>query len=684
MKLNKINTQDLSSPFLPGRLVFQQSHETGQTEQAAPQPDKKDDKKEDKKADEVTIQDLEDERVKAVKNIQDKIKHPDIQKKALDNLSVKIIPLQLKVFNLETARQTTKEAVRNEMSKIVQEVLAAPDVQTFNDLKVGDINFIYEPPLSQDRYLQEIDKAKSSLRTAEAYKTLGKDYDSFTSKFFNYRNGDVLITLGKDDPSDAKKENKILRMVKISGNAITEENSDTKKEQTINNAQSFTNAFNTWKEQGKDQSKQVLFTFGEPPKPFPPEGIKLEESLELMGVKKEELTIEMLQHMGGSGVSALDVSRDTLTTTIEWKNGKPELVSTREEHKRVLSGRGEATEKDREGRVLREEKTEETVVNRQKRLSTTVTEYYPQPSGSPLHIKRQEIYKDGVISSVTDYDKKGQMQKRETFVKDCEGIKAVDTPTGKMVAEVDEDGNPIKDIYGEVKLVPEVKRAMEFTDREGNKVVIRTLSEVNVERKKAGKPDMSPEEYMRFLATSLNSDQQKNAFANLMMHYRADEKNTDNWQTGEQTVQREYNGLFIGDCEDQAHFWERINTLQGRQSYVLGLPNHAENITFTRNTNDKITVTHAGTFGMRHEPMEFNNTEEALNWLSNNVYKSSVSHVEELHDGSFYGSTKKGQPRQVEMLILDPAQQDENKRQTTRRLPPAELKVNPPDGKQNT
>jgi hypothetical protein len=680
MKSTKLSIRDFPLyGFQPARSVFQQNPEQKSAPVEAPKKPETTPPAADKKPEEVTIADLEVERQNAVKTIQEKIRHPDIQKKALDNLSNKIIPLQMRVFNLETARQTTKDQIKSEMSRLTQEVLAQQDVLNFQDIKVGSVTFIYEPPMARENYTKEFEKAVNSLKTAEAYKTMGKDVASFTSTLYNYRNGDVLITLGKDDPADSKKENKIIRQVKVSGNSITEENTDTKKEQTINDAQSFTNAFNAWKDQGKDQSKQVLFTFGEPPKSFPPEGVKLDESLELMGIKKEDLTIEMLQHMGGSGVGALDVSRNTLTTTIEWRDGKPVPVGTREEHKRVLSGKGDAVEKDNEGRVLREEKTDETVVNRQKRMSTTVTEYYPQPSGSPLHIKRQEVYKDGIISSVTDYDKKGQMVKRETFVKDSEGVKAVDTPTGKMIAEVDEDGNPVKDVYGEVKLVPEVKRAMEFTDANGNKVVIRSLSEANVERKKAGKPPMSPEDYMQFLANSLQSDQQKNAFANLMMHYRADERGTDTWQTGEQTVQREYNGLFIGDCEDQAHFWASVNKLQGRQSYVLGLPEHAEDITFFRNPNNTISVMRAGTFGIKREPGEFKTAEEALTYLTNNVYKSSVSHVEALGDGRFFRPPKRGETPKVTVLILDPAKTEETDRQKTKDTPTTDLVVNPTD-----
>ncbi len=400
----------------------------------------------------------------------------------------------------------------------------------------------------------------------------------------------------------------------------------------------------------------------------------------------KEMNLDMLLKMSESGVPSMDIERKTVSVTYEWKDGEAVAVNKREETKNILSGKGEATEKDGENRDLRKEVTDFKIINRQTVLIKTVTEYYPQPSGHPLRIRKEETYRDGAISSRTEYDKpdssgeQGKMLKRESYVKDCEGIVAVDTPTGKMVPELDEKGEPVKDPFtkGGLKLIPEVKRVMKFKDAIGNDIEILTLSETNAERAKKNLPSMNPDEYMSFLAGSLQTDKQKAAFPGMMLHYRADTKDTDHWQTGEQTSTREYNGEMVGDCEDNAIFWRRINELQGRKSYVLGLPEHAECITFVRRPNGKIGVIRSGTFGYKEEKPDFENQQQALEYLTDNVYRAEVSHVEELEDGRFFPKSKPGSKEspKVTVLELDTSKTDEKERQRTPSVDVNELHVN--------
>ncbi|MGH7142587.1 MAG: hypothetical protein ACREJ2_00460 [Planctomycetota bacterium] len=46
-------------------------------------------------------------------------------------------------------------------------------------------------------------------------------------------------------------------------------------------------------------------------------------------------------------------------------------------------------------------------------------------------------------------------------------------------------------------------------------------------------------------------------------------------QTSDQTANRRYAGCILGDCDDMAEFYQRITRLQGRPSYVMGVPGHA-------------------------------------------------------------------------------------------------------------
>ncbi|HTL53810.1 MAG TPA: hypothetical protein VL860_14650, partial [Planctomycetota bacterium] len=62
---------------------------------------------------------------------------------------------------------------------------------------------------------------------------------------------------------------------------------------------------------------------------------------------------------------------------------------------------------------------------------------------------------------------------------------------------------------------------------------------------------------------------------------------SDIHQTADQTLDSRLGGRFIGDCDDMAEFYNKVTTLQGKQSFVMGVPGHATCGYVTKLENDK-------------------------------------------------------------------------------------------------
>lgn len=107
------------------------------------------------------------------------------------------------------------------------------------------------------------------------------------------------------------------------------------------------------------------------------------------------------------------------------------------------------------------------------------------------------------------------------------------------------------------------------------------------EQKKLNKK-LSPDQYLDFLAKKLNTPQKIATFLNKFMKYTHDtpnlvkpllegttETSQDYWQTAVETVKRVKNGRMLGDCDDYAFLAQAILLRQGKQAFVVSIPEHA-------------------------------------------------------------------------------------------------------------
>jgi len=603
----------------------------GQLE-AAKQPEASKQPEQEKKTAQYSIADLAAAKKDAESNIQTAVKHPDVQKEALKSLGDALSSIEADLAKMEAEKKQETAQVKARVNEAIRNILADQRFQTFTSIQSGSVKFEYDNPVQMSKYDEEKAKADATVKNTDYYL---KNIDSGRVA---YRTGEAFITVVKEKKTDEKGELTTLnyRLVKIAGNQITEEPRTLGIDTALNTAQDFSNQWEAWKKGGEKS-----FKYGNPEKTYPPENFDVDDFLKTKGLSRSSLTMDMLLNIYESGVKKLDVETTKTTSTIEWKDGKPVITGKRIEKTRFLSGTGEAEEQDAEGRTIKTEKIESKIINRQRRKVKTVTEYWPQPSGHPLKIKKEESFRDGVIAGRTEFDRSGKMVRRESFVEGDEGISAVDEPTGKMIQEIDEDGKPVKDEFtGQPKMIPEVNRTLRFKGPDGQPIAVRTLTAENQERQKKGLPPISGIQYMQKLARALLTDAQKRAFFNLMLHYRADyppdetnpAKQDDHWQTGEQTVERAENGVMIGDCEDYAHFAHRLNTLQGSRSYVIGMPSHATCVAFSQTPTGQIYVTDSGTFGHKtYGP--FSDKTSALKHLEQNVYSYAASGIASLGKG---------------------------------------------------
>jgi hypothetical protein len=71
----------------------------------------------------------------------------------------------------------------------------------------------------------------------------------------------------------------------------------------------------------------------------------------------------------------------------------------------------------------------------------------------------------------------------------------------------------------------------------------------------------------------------------------------EKWQTWEETLEREADGAYLGDCDDYAFLAQKINTLNGKtNAHVLAIPMHATAISLAKNEDGTFTAEDIGTF----------------------------------------------------------------------------------------
>lgn len=316
----------------------------------------------------------------------------------------------------------------------------------------------------------------------------------------------------------------------------------------------------------------------------------------------------------------------------------------------ILTGhqKKESKDLDPNGQPIRTVEEKMEVVAQQLRKLKIVSEYWPAEKGAAPKLKKVEKYSDGYLESVSEYDKDGKLVKTETMVPGCENIKATDLPTGKMIEAQDDRGRRIfkdkngKKYYeeilpkgeigyldeqghqylrketpppgskkyfyveintitriddiGEPQMEPEVTRTMTFT-AEGKEVKITTYEAM----KKEKGDGFTKNDYIKYLAANLKTPEQLHAFTQLMIQYRYDHKEgvtVDIMQTWDQTVERTANGRMLGDCEDYALLMQRILEEQGKKSYAVTIPGHAEAIVITQDSKGKFHAASYGTFGV--------------------------------------------------------------------------------------
>ena len=600
-RLHKFHTQTLG--FLPARLVFDDKAPEGS---GSPEVKKEQPKAAEKKGSGYSLDDLKRSRADAEQKLTLKIKHPDVQAEAKKELAGKLNPLEEKLSKLEAEKIDEQTALKQLVDSAVKDVLDAQ--RNFDRMSVSFNGKMYEftvaPPTSIDQYEAMSMKAQNSLLT-------------FSSQFNKVKGGDVegtpqllnglimckvvlareMIFHGKkvpvpNLPEDAYKD------VTVDGTQIIERYSDPALEAKMSDAVNFQQAFDQWK-----IAPDSTFTYGEPPKTFPPSGFDVNKFLSERQMQKSELKIDHFLEMKMPEVVELDAPLKIQTYDYKRSGNELQFASATVEHSHLLSSDTETLSKGVDS--LQTRTVEYRIVNQQRRKIEVVTDYWPGKLGERgnLKLKKIEEYEDGVVTSQTRFDTEGKLVERVSTVKGCTDASAIDRPIGppyKEVQVLDDHGKPIMGEDGKPLMERISTREFILKDEKGKeKTRIRSFAAENEYRKLHGLKPISEDEYTQMLGKNLQSNEQIHAFISLMFKYRFDrDGGNDSWQRPGDTFRRTENGVFLGDCEDYAFVLQKILQAQGKKAFVVSIPGHAECVTITRDEKGKYHATSYGTFGV--------------------------------------------------------------------------------------
>ncbi len=590
----------VKSSFLAGRAVFQNKPPEGGSEKPVEKPGEK--KETEKKAESYTVDDLHKARTDAEFQLIAKIAHPDVLNDAKAKLATKLNPLEAKLNQLETEKTAERMQVKTEVEKAVQETLQ--EKYTFKDMQVeygGKMfKFVIEPPLPVEQFDKMQSKALASLEYADKYADkVGREKAGDVAKgSTSMVNGTVSFSITLDRTKPAYKnmpENAYIAVV-FDGNKVVENYSSPKLDEEKIAANDFLTAFKAWQ---NDPASSGEFVFGSPPK-------KCNLGALLKDVKgdKSAVTMDLIMNKNAlpSDISNLAAADNMAirSTIVYGENGH--VVTTSETNHLLTPDRvDKRTAELNERKELVRSREYDEIVNQQRRHIKTVTNYWPLEAGQKeFKLKKQQVYEDGIVTSEASFDRNGQLTERKSSVRGCDGITAVDRPSGsgKKIPLLDDDGKPMTDEIGRPKgSENETTRVMMIKTKDGKEISIKSYEAMKKERG----ANFTTEDYMKFLSQNLRTKEEFHAFTQLMFKYRSDRAThnvEDYWQKPDETAKATENGMMLGDCEDYAFFMRRILEFQGKKAYVLGVPGHAECVSISRDKNGKYHAMSYGTFGV--------------------------------------------------------------------------------------
>lgn len=585
------------SNFRTQRFVFQK--EKGADSQ--PQQPKLNDKKPEgpvKNPETYTSDDLKRTKTETIGKIEKKIKHPGVLLEAKTELQNKLDPLEQQLAKIEQDKTAERLQVKGQVNTAVAEVLDAK--REFKDITVSfagkNFEFSVTPPLPIDQYEGMEKKALASLSIFNNYSLADGKIDGKPTLL----NGEILFQVALDCTKNPKLREGAYKDVTISGAKAVERFSDPQSDETVGRADAFRGGFSDW-----EKTVNPTFSYGDPPKTFPPAGFDLNKFLQARNMTRADLTPELLMQVGDPGlqeIKELDVSQRIQTSDYEKKGNVYLPNHIKIENSHTLTPDTDITEIGKD--LLRVSKVEYQIVNQQRRRVEVVTDFWPRKPGekSDLKIKKVETYEDGVVTSRSQFDRDGKILEKISRVKGSDGVESVDKPVGPPYVEVpvvDDHGKPVMDEHGKPVMERKTDRTFVFKDKDGkvtDKIV--SLASENEARKKAGLPAIKEDEYYKMLGSKLKTKEQIHAYIMLMFKYRYDAPDQDAWQRPDKTVSRLENGQMLGDCEDYAFVLQKILESQGKKAYVVSLPGHAECVTVTRGPDGKYHATSYGTFGV--------------------------------------------------------------------------------------
>lgn len=593
--------------------------------------------------------------------LADLIKHPAVLKSAKAELDSALSPIKAKLDKLAKDKEADTSAIATEVNRAVEAVLQAE--RNFSDVTVDGKKFAMDPPRSIKEYGKMEETARDAVALLAKYQETVKGHGGkIDETSARYINGYIQVKVNY--PKNGKNPNAPdgqYADVQITSAGITEAISNKEIDEAQKEVGNFYEAFNKWKDspppppdyfsyKGSNGVKQpvdsrgFLTRFGIDSKTSPD---KIKEVMGTVGVSP------LLTGGKNSRLAFLDSQKTEIRKTEYEKtpDGKQVLKHSENIKTSVLTMAENKKSTDFYANGQPQRTAEEIVktVAQQLIRQKVVNNYFPSQPGEQPKIKTQETYINGSDkpSTASQYDESGKLVKSESTVEGCDGVKATDLPTGKLVdarddhdrpiymtkdghkfAEemqdgkmtyIDEQGrrfvkvtdpaNPGKfryeytsatpgksmtiDNVGEVHKVPEVIRNMTF-NADGKEVKITTYEAMKEE--KGG--NLSKEEYIKYLAANLKTDQQKHAFIQLMMQYASDPPGKDVFQSWDQTVARCDKKGMKGDCEDYAFLMKEIAEKQGVKGYVIGVEGHVEFITVKKSPDGKYHAASYGTFGV--------------------------------------------------------------------------------------
>lgn len=554
-----------------------------------------------------------------------------------------------------------KNAERNALGQKVRTAVDTFLALKLDNLAINGKKFIIDPPLSMIDSVQIEQKAKVSLGTMKEYsKTLAGKKGTIDENSASYINGYIECRANFKNASD--KPGDKYATVTIAESQVIEEIHNEETENAEKETGNFFEALNNWKAanpapesfQYKDASgREITVKTAEI---FSDQGLDFSKNPADCKKLQENLNVDLLLAYN-SNESLRNLSRqkwEINTYTYEKKaDGSSYIARTEKIKTSILQTEKapvkETYELDEKGNPRKkiEERTE--IVAQQSRNIKIVTEFWQNETNEPLKIKKQEKYSDGIVESVSEYGKDGNLINAKTTVAGCEEIQAIDNPTGKMIEAQDDLGRRIfmnkeghkffeekfadgrtgfvdeqgrfflgeadatdtgkiryigqgkasgivLENVGEVEKVPEVNRVMHFTS-EGKQIEIKSYDAMANEQGS----NFTKEAYLKYLGSVLKTPEQRHAFSHLAMAYKYDYKFgkiIQDYQSWDKTVGLTRQGRMEGDCEDQAVLNKEIWQAEGKKNvYAVQLPGHTACIRIERNANGKYSVESWDTWG---------------------------------------------------------------------------------------